>query len=170
MHAAGLKRTQNSRISLCYVLKDCGVIALEVSPDHRLYIARKCYAVGGMNILLVEDSDEVSCITVEYLHELGHQVVAVTEAEEALVRLKTEIFDAVMTDIRLPGMSGLELARSLVKDYPNLPIVISSGYGALNVEFLLGEKQRAVLMLPKPYDLPELERTLHQAAAIRQGT
>jgi CheY-like chemotaxis protein len=122
-----------------------------------------------MNILLVEDSDEVSCITVEYLLELGHQVVAVAEAEIALIRLKSEIFDAVMTDIHLPGMSGLELARSLVKDYPNLPVVIASGYGALNVEFLLGEKQRTVLMLPKPYDLPDLERTLNQAAAIRLG-
>jgi CheY-like chemotaxis protein len=123
-----------------------------------------------MNILLVEDSDEVSCITIEYLQELGHQAVAVAEAEKALVRLKSESFDAVMTDIRLPGMSGLELARALIKDYPNLPVVIASGYGALNLEFLLGQKHRTVLMLPKPYDLPDLERTLKQAAAIRQGS
>jgi len=123
-----------------------------------------------MNILLVEDSDEVSCITVEYLQELGHQVVAVAEAEIALARLKNELFDAVMTDIRLPGMSGLELTRSLIRDYPNLPVVIASGYGALSVEFLLGEKQRTVLMLPKPYDLPDLERTLNEAAAIAQRT
>jgi CheY-like chemotaxis protein len=123
-----------------------------------------------MNILLVEDSDEVSCITVEYLHELGHQVVAVPEAENAIARLKNEQFDAVMTDIRLPGMSGIELARSLLKDYPNLPVVICSGYGALSVEFLLGEKQRTVLMLPKPYDLPDLERTLTEAAALAQGS
>ena len=123
-----------------------------------------------MNILLVEDSDEVSCITVEYLHELGHQVVAVAEAEKAIARLKNEQFDAVMTDVRLPGMSGIELARSLVKDYPNLPVVIASGYGALNVEFLMGQKLRTVLMLPKPYDLPALERTLNEAAGITQGT
>ena len=122
-----------------------------------------------MNILLVEDSDEVSCITVEYLQELGHQVVAVTEAEKALTRLKNELFDAVMTDIRLPGMSGIELARSLAKSNPNLPVVIASGYGALNLEFLLGEKLRTVLMLPKPYDLPDLERTLNEAAAITRG-
>jgi CheY-like chemotaxis protein len=122
-----------------------------------------------MNILLVEDSDEVSCITVEYLQELGHQVVAVAEAEKALTRLKNEVFDAVMTDIRLPGMSGIELARSLAKSNPNLPVVIASGYGALNLEFLLGEKLRTVLMLPKPYDLPDLERTLNEAAAITRG-
>ncbi|HEX3395205.1 MAG TPA: response regulator [Steroidobacteraceae bacterium] len=119
-----------------------------------------------MNVLLVEDSDEVSCITIEYLHELGHQVVAVTEAEQAIAQLKNAPFDAVMTDIRLPGMSGIELARALVKDYPSLPVVIASGYGALNVEFLLGERPRTVLMLPKPYDLQDLERTLGEAAAI----
>jgi len=119
-----------------------------------------------MNILLVEDSDEVSCITVEYLHELGHEVVAVPEAEKAILQLKDRRFDAVMTDVRLPGMSGIELARALLRDYPDLPVVIASGYGAINVEFLLGEKMRTVLMLPKPYDLPDLERTLAEAAAI----
>jgi CheY-like chemotaxis protein len=119
-----------------------------------------------MNILLVEDSEEVSCITVEYLHELGHEVVAVPDAEKAIEQLKETQFNAVMTDIRLPGMSGIELARALVKDYPNLPIVIASGYGALNADFLLGDKSRTVLMLPKPYDLPALERTLAEAAAI----
>src|SRR5882757_4885141 len=121
-----------------------------------------------MNILLVEDSEEGSCITVEYLHELGHQVVAVPEAEKAIAQLQAVQFDAVMTDIRLPGMSGIELARALVKDYPNLPVVIASGYGAMNIEFMLGETARTVLMLPKPYDLPALERTLAEAATIGQ--
>jgi CheY-like chemotaxis protein len=119
-----------------------------------------------MNILLVEDSAEVSCITVEYLQELGHQAVAVTEAEMAIAKLKDAHFDAVMTDIRLPGMSGIELAKELAKRYPALPVVIASGFGAVNVEFLLGKKMPTVLMLPKPYDLPALERTLIEAAAI----
>jgi CheY-like chemotaxis protein len=122
-----------------------------------------------MNILLVEDSDEVSCITVEYLEELGHRAVPVADAEEALARLKNERFDAVMTDIRLPGMSGIELTRSLARDYPNLPVVIASGYGALNLQSLLGDKLRGVFMLPKPYDLTALERTLNEAAAIGSG-
>ena len=126
------------------------------------------YPRVAMNILLVEDSEEVSCITVEYLHELGHQVVAVPEAEKAIAQLQEAQFDAVLTDIRLPGMSGIELARALVKDYPNLPVVIASGYGAMNIEFMLGETARTVLMLPKPYDLPALERTLAEAVTIGQ--
>jgi CheY-like chemotaxis protein len=118
-----------------------------------------------MDILLVEDNHEVSLITVEYLTELGHQTVAVKDAESAIERLVTRRFDAVMTDVSLPGMSGIDLAKTLIKKYPTLPVVISSGYGALNVEFILGQRQPNVFVLPKPYDMPALERTLTAATA-----
>jgi DNA-binding NtrC family response regulator len=127
-----------------------------------------CGRFGRMNILLVEDSSEVSCITVEYLHELGHSVAAVPEAELAIAKLGEESFDAVMTDVRLPGMSGIELARALTKSHPTMPVVIASGYGTLNVELMMGEKSRTVLMLPKPYDLDALAKTLNDAANIRK--
>jgi CheY-like chemotaxis protein len=117
-----------------------------------------------MEILLVEDSPEVSMITVEYLTELGHQVVAVADAERAIEQVAQRSFDAVMTDVSLPGMSGIELAKALITRYPKMPVVIASGYGALNVEFLLGERQRNVMVLPKPYDMEMLEKTLGQAA------
>jgi CheY-like chemotaxis protein len=116
-----------------------------------------------MEVLLVEDSPEVRLITVEYLNELGHQVLAVSDAESAVEQLAQRSFDAVMTDVSLPGMSGIELAKELIKKYPKLPVVICSGYGTLNVEFLLGQRQRNVLVLPKPYDMPMLEKTLSDA-------
>ena len=119
-----------------------------------------------MDVLLVEDNHEVSLITVEYLTELGHQAVAVTDAESAVERLGERAFDAVMTDVSLPGMSGIDLAKELIKRYPKLPVVIASGYGALNVEFILGHRQPNVFVLPKPYDMPTLERTLSEAAAF----
>jgi len=128
-----------------------------------------CGKFDPMKILLVEDSSEVSCITVEYLHELGHNVAAVPEAELALAKLDQESFDAVMTDVRLPGMSGIELARALTKSHPTLPVVIASGYGLLNVELMLGEKTRTVLVLPKPYDLDALAKTLNDAANLRNS-
>ena len=122
-----------------------------------------------MNILLVEDSDEVSCITLEYLQELGHQAVAVSDAEAALARLKNQRFDAVMTDVSLPGMSGIDLAKELVKQYPGLPVVISSGYGSLDVQQILGHRRPSVFLLPKPYDMPMLERTLNAAAEFTRS-
>jgi CheY-like chemotaxis protein len=122
-----------------------------------------------MDILLVEDSPEVSLITVEYLEELGHQAVAVVDAELALEQVAQRSFDAVMTDVSLPGMSGIELAKELVKRYPKLPVVISSGYSSLNVEFFMVNGQTNVMVLPKPYDLDMLEKTLNQAAEIARS-
>jgi CheY-like chemotaxis protein len=119
-----------------------------------------------MEVLVVEDNSEVSLITVEYLTELGHSAIAVPAAESALERLAERRFDAVLTDVSLPGMSGIDLAKELVKQYPKLPVVISSGYGAQNVEFGLGRREPGVFFLPKPYDLPMLENTLTQAAAF----
>jgi CheY-like chemotaxis protein len=119
-----------------------------------------------MEVLLVEDNSEVSLITVEYLTELGHSAVAVPAAESALQRLAERRFDAVLTDVSLPGMSGLELAKELAKQYPKLPVVISSGYSSVNLEFGLGGRGPSVFILPKPYDLPMLEKTLTEAAAF----
>jgi CheY-like chemotaxis protein len=119
-----------------------------------------------MDVLLVEDNSEVSLITVEYLTELGHRAVAVPAAESALQRLAERNFDAVMTDVSLPGMSGIDLAKELVKTHPKLPVVISSGYESLKVESILGQRQPNVFLLPKPYDMPMLERTLTDAAAF----
>ena len=118
-----------------------------------------------MEILVVEDSPEVSLITVEYLTELGHQALAVADAERAVEQLAQRTFDAVMTDVSLPGMSGIELAKELVKKYPKLPVVISSGYGALDVESLLGQGEVRVWLLPKPYDMDMLEKTLNKAVS-----
>ena len=105
-------------------------------------------------------------ITVEYLLELGHQAVAVTDAERAVDELTKRSFDAVMTDVSLPGMSGIELAKTLIKKYPKLPVVISSGYGTLDIESLIGQGEVNVLLLPKPYDMDMLEQTLFKAAAV----
>jgi DNA-binding NtrC family response regulator len=118
-----------------------------------------------MHVLLVEDSDEVSCITVEYLQELGHEVTAVSTAEAAIPKIAESRIDVVMTDMRLPGMSGLELARRLVKQYPTLPVVIASGFGAIDVNILSGERLSNVSSLPKPYDMDDLDRTLKAAVS-----
>ena len=75
-------------------------------------------------------------------------------------------FDAVMTDVSLPGMSGIELTKALGLRYPLLPVVISSGYGVQNVAALLGPGYGRVLVLTKPYNMEMLETTLGQAAAF----
>jgi DNA-binding NtrC family response regulator len=122
-----------------------------------------------MKVLLVEDSPEVSMITVEYLQELGHEAVAVTDAESALERVVAEAFDTVMTDVSLPGMSGIDLAKELIKRHPAMPVLIASGYGPLKLDGLLGQPKATVMTLQKPYDMATLEQALEKAATSPRG-
>jgi CheY-like chemotaxis protein len=123
-----------------------------------------------MDVLLVEDSDEVSCIITEYLHELGHQVVAVAMAEQAIAQLRQRKFDAVITDYSLPGMSGIQLASKLRSDYPSIPVLVCSGDQALTADVLLRSGLGRVLVLAKPFDLPALASALDEAGAVTRTT
>ena len=117
-----------------------------------------------LRVLLVEDSEEVRETTIEFIQEVGYDVVAVESAEEALEALATERFDIVFTDISLPGMSGIDLMKRVRLADPAQPVILASGYGAD-----LGRQNfgTGVAVLGKPYDLATLERTLEQVSPSR---
>jgi CheY-like chemotaxis protein len=79
-------------------------------------------------ILLVEDNDEVGEFAEQLLVELGHQVRRVRSGLQALRLAGQERFDAVFTDVVMPGMSGLELANRLAETHPDLPVILTTGY------------------------------------------
>jgi DNA-binding NtrC family response regulator len=123
-----------------------------------------------MKVLLVEDSNDVRDITVEYLQELGHEVVDVASGELALTALQQGKFDVVMTDFRLPGMTGIQLATQMAGEFPELPVIIASGYGALAAQAVPKNQLHKVIILPKPYDLADLEKTLARASSLSLQT
>ena len=115
-------------------------------------------------VLLVEDSEEVRETTIEFINEVGFDVVAVASAEAAIDALALERFDIIFTDISLPGMSGIELLKRVRAADPAQPVVVASGYGADLGRQDLGA---GVAVLAKPYDLAALERTLNAVFAPR---
>ncbi|MBK4733755.1 response regulator [Noviherbaspirillum pedocola] len=103
-------------------------------------------------VLMVEDNADLLDLTMMMLAELGHEGVGVGSAEEALAMLERERFGMLMTDITLPKMSGIELARRVRTRHPAMPIVVASGYGRSNELDGLD-----VAYLKKPFQLAELE-------------
>ena len=114
-------------------------------------------------ILLVEDNEEVGEFAEILLTELGHQVTRVTSGEKALDLARGQLFDAVFTDVVMPGMSGLELAETLERERPELRIVLTTGYS--DEIAASGTGGRPVLL--KPYRLETLAAALDQALADR---
>jgi CheY-like chemotaxis protein len=80
-----------------------------------------------MRVLVVEDEPDVSSVFRDYLMELGHEPVLVRTAEAALRKLETERPDAILLDIRLPGLSGLDFLQLQPVRESGLPIVVVSG-------------------------------------------
>jgi CheY-like chemotaxis protein len=111
-----------------------------------------------LKVLYIEDNALVRELTVELLADGKRQVTAVATAEEAL-SVEPHRFDLVITDVSLPGMSGVDLARRLQGIDASLPIILVSGYRLDTEEFRLGPNIRAIT---KPFGSPELEALIHE--------
>jgi signal transduction histidine kinase/CheY-like chemotaxis protein len=86
-------------------------------------------------ILLVEDDPLVLSATTALLEDLGHTVAGAATGEEALVMLKTgDAFDLTITDYAMPGMTGLELAKRIRDEWPDMPLLLASGRAELQDE------------------------------------
>ena len=110
-------------------------------------------------ILLVEDNDEVGIFAEHLLGELGHAVRRVRSGEQALRLVERETFDAVFTDVVMPGMSGLELAGRLAALRPGLPIILTTGFSEEIARS--GAGGRPVIL--KPYRPETLAAAIDQA-------
>lgn len=80
-------------------------------------------------VLVVDDDPVVGKSIDRILSSRGYAVISAAGGEEAMERLASEDYDVVYTDIRMPGMSGLEVARHIKESRPWLPVVIVTGYG-----------------------------------------
>jgi len=80
-------------------------------------------------LLYVEDNLRIADITCVMLEEVGFEIVHADSAEQALkVADEAAPFDIVLTDVVMPGLSGVQLARRLNRRWPDMPIVLTSGY------------------------------------------
>lgn len=117
-----------------------------------------------LRILYVEDNALVREITFELLAMEGRQIVACATAEEALQEFKLRPFDIVITDVSLPVMSGIELARNILSAKPTVSVIIASGY-ALNDDLdHLGPNVRAIT---KPFVAEQIDDLLNDILANR---
>ncbi|MDB5697825.1 MAG: hypothetical protein JWN69_629, partial [Alphaproteobacteria bacterium] len=121
--------------------------------------------VERARVLLVEDNENVGQFAFGLLSELGQSVTWETNAQSALETLGTRRaeFDVVFSDVVMPGMNGIELGREIRKRWPDLPVVLTSGYSHVLAE----EGSHGFELLQKPYSVEGLLRVLNGAAKDR---
>ena len=117
----------------------------------------------GLRVLVVEDNDAVGQFAVEMLADLGHHPVHAANAREALEALGEDggRFDAVFSDVMMPGMNGLAMAQIVRDKFARLPILLTSGYSHVVAQ----EGTHGFELLKKPYSVDALAQRLRQVVA-----
>lgn len=117
-------------------------------------------------ILIVDDDFDVRAMIKRALHELGYPAVEAEDGPTALALMEQEKPDLVILDYVMPGMDGTEVAREIAKIDPDLPIIFSTGHGALRA--LRNAAGDNVSILEKPFALSELDALLTERIAERR--
>jgi PAS domain S-box-containing protein len=119
----------------------------------------------GRRILLVEDNEDIGKFSAELLQDLGYETRRADNAKQALALLAADrwAFDLVFSDVIMPGMNGVELARVIRKQYPHLPVVLTSGYSSVLAE----NAHHGFELIQKPYSVEALSRALRKAISER---
>jgi CheY-like chemotaxis protein len=121
-------------------------------------------------ILLVDDEEPVRGFLKRGLELDGHQVATAVDGSDALERLTEEAggFDLMLTDIRMPIMDGIALALAAKRDFPDLPILLMTGYAdqrerAKNLEVIIED------VLTKPFSLAEARAAVSRVIEARRS-
>ena len=105
--------------------------------------------------LVVDDEPPVRKLLQEMLEEDAHEVVIAADAAEALALFDAQRFDAVFSDIGMPGMDGWELARILRERDETIPLALITGWGEI-----IGEEERAAArvnwVVTKPFSITQI--------------
>jgi CheY-like chemotaxis protein len=115
-------------------------------------------ATAARHILIVEDNLEVGRFANQILQDLGYRTTWATHAEQALALAGPDgmAFDAIFSDVVMPGMTGVAMSKLLRQRRPDLPVVLTSGYS----EELADSGYEGFEFLPKPYSADQVARAL----------
>jgi len=121
--------------------------------------------IGQCKVLLVDDDLLVMTGISAMLEDLGHTPIEAHSGAEALGKLAAGVeVDVVITDHAMPGMTGLQLARSIQEKYSGLPIILATGYAELPAD----PQSLGIQRLPKPCNQYEIAMAIQSALGVQQ--
>ena len=121
---------------------------------------------AGRRVLVVEDNVDVGRFSTQILEDLGYRTTWAANAEEALKLLEGDGdgVDLVFSDVVMPGMGGVALARELHRRLPDMPVILTSGYSHVLAE----QTDHGFELIHKPYSAEEISRVFRKVFSERR--
>ncbi|MCC6446504.1 MAG: response regulator [Armatimonadetes bacterium] len=124
-----------------------------------------------VRVLVVDDKESIRSLIGEALVKQDYYVAAVAHGREAIDLLSVQSFDIVLTDLMMPTMSGVELVPEMIRDHPEMPVVVITGFGDVRTTHELMDMGASDFIM-KPFRLSELpiiiERNLRRKRRERR--
>ena len=111
-------------------------------------------------ILIIEDNEEMRSLLEDVIEEEGYEAESVEKGTYAFSKVMAKSFAVIMTDVRMPGFSGLDILPGLRKLQPETPIIIITAFGSEEI-YHKGLERGASAYLEKPIRMDELRTLIH---------
>jgi signal transduction histidine kinase/DNA-binding response OmpR family regulator len=120
-----------------------------------------------VKIIVVDDEDIVLSLICDTLEEEGYAIRTASNGEDALKHIESEDYDLLISDIRMPGMDGIELVRRARDIQPEIGVIFMTGYANLN-SAKNAIKQGAFDYIMKPFEISEIRKAVKDAIRIKK--
>jgi len=124
-------------------------------------------SIDMAHILIVEDDINLGQILFQELKKHNHDVELVENAEAALARINKYIYDLMLTDLKLPGMDGIELLKKVKASNPTTLVIVMTGYASVDTA-VVAMKNGAHDFIQKPFGLHEIVQKIDDALALKR--
>jgi DNA-binding NtrC family response regulator len=145
---------------------DASVMSTQTQQDGREGASRPGL---GVRVLIVEDDDEIREAAQDALLELGYDAHSEASAEKALGAIHQHVPAAVIADVRMPGMSGIEFCKRLTGDWPEVPVLLMTAFGDVDMA-VDALRAGAFDFIPKPIAFEHLAKVLAQAVTRQSAS
>lgn len=122
---------------------------------------------GKKRILVIEDDEEMRSLLKDFFKGEGFEIDSVSNGFDAFQILIKRLFDLVITDIRMPGLTGLDILPRIKKFQPEASIIVITAFGSEEVHRRAMERG-ASAYLEKPLHLHELRTMIHEIVALKE--
>jgi DNA-binding NtrC family response regulator len=117
-------------------------------------------------VLIVDDEQNMQAVVRMILEDTGHQVISADSGEMALPHLQNPNLDVVLSDLKMPGMSGEEFVTRCRKERPDVPVIVITAHGTIK-SAVTSIHAGAADYLTKPFEPEALEISVHNALKLR---
>jgi two-component system response regulator PilR (NtrC family) len=124
---------------------------------------------GKKRILIIEDDAEMRSLLKDFFEEEGIETSSVENGSDAFRELVKEPFDFIITDIRMPGLTGLDILPRIKKLQPEATVIVITAFGSEEV-YRRSLERGATAYLEKPIHFSQLKELIHEMVSPKEKT